>query len=223
AQFAGSGLTRAVLRGGTWAGAVTPGDTVAQAVEGSRRGERSLVYCYTPDLDLTGHVRGVGSEAWHSQLRLVDRFAEELATALPAGTTLLVTADHGMVDVADDDRVDFDSTPALQDGVAALAGEPRARHVHVRPSAQDDVQAAWVGLLGDRMWVGPGEQALAAGLLGPVVTPEARRRVGDVVAVATGPVAVVRRRVEPMFSGLRGQHGALTDDELLVPLLRAEA
>ena len=223
AQFAGSGLTRAVLRGGRWAGAVTPGDTVAQAVEGSRRGRRSLVYCYTPDLDLTGHVRGVDSEAWLSQLRLVDRFAEELATALPAGTTLLVTADHGMVDVADGDRVDADSTPELLDGVVALAGEPRARHVHVRPGAQDDVRAAWTRLLGDRMWVGSAEQALDAGLMGPTVTAEARRRVGDVVAIATGPVAVVRRTVEPVFARLLGQHGALTDDELLVPLLRAEA
>ena len=218
-QFEGSGLTRAVLRGGAYRGSVSPGDAVATAVARSRAGRRSLVYCYTPDLDLTGHVRGVDSEAWRSQLRLVDGFAEELAARLPSDAVLHVTADHGMVDVPDEARVDFDTTPELQEGVHAVAGEPRARHVHTVPGATADVLARWRAVLGERMWVATREQAVAAGLLGPVVSTAARARVGDVVAVATGEVAVVRRSVEPFFSSLLGQHGALTDDELRVPLL----
>ena len=219
ASFDGSGLTRAVLRGGSPRGSITPGDAVALAVEASRLGTRSLVYCYTPDLDLTGHVRGVASDAWHEQLAVVDRFAEQLAARLPAGTVLHVTADHGMVDVADDARVDADASPVLREGVRALAGEPRARHVHAEPGAQADVLARWRAELGDRMQVLSRDEVVAAGLLGPVVTPAALARTGDVVAIATGDVAVVRRRAEPRFSALRGQHGALTDDELLVPLL----
>ena len=218
AQFEGSGLTRAVLRGGRYRGAVTPGDAVAHAVAGSRLGDRSLVYCYTPDLDLTGHARGTDSDAWLSQLVLVDRYAEELAARLPRGTVLFVTADHGMVDVDEQDRVDFDASPLLQQGVRALAGEPRARHVHAEPGAAEDVLAIWRAELGNRMWVGPRAAAVAAGLFGPVVTTAAAARIGDVVAVATGEVAVVRQQAEPLMSRLRGQHGALTDDELLVPL-----
>ena len=222
AQFEGSGLTRAVLRGGRYRGAVTPGDAIATAVDGSRRGTRSLVYCYTPDLDLTGHVRGVDSDAWRAQLRLADRFAEELAARLPAGTALHVTADHGMVDVPDEAKVDADDVEnGLMEGVLALAGEPRARHVHAVPGASAEVLARWRQLLGDRMWVGTGADAVGLGLLGPVVSPAARARTGDVVAIATRDVAVVRREVEPFFSALLGQHGALTPDELLVPLLTA--
>lgn len=219
AQFEGSGLTRAVLRGGRYRGSVTPGDAIATAVEGSRQSSRSLVYCYTPDLDLTGHVRGVDSDAWRVQLRLVDRFAEELAARLPAGTILHVTADHGMVDVPDEARVDADASPALMEGVLALAGEPRARHVHALPGAAADVLARWQAELGDRMWVASRADAVAAGLLGPTVSPAALARTGDVVAVSTGDVSVVRREREPFFSALLGQHGAMTPDELLVPLL----
>ncbi len=219
AVFEGSGLTRAVLRGGTYRGTLTPGDVVATAVDGSGRGTRSLVYCYTPDLDLTGHVRGVDSEAWRSQLRLVDRFAEELAGRLPAGTVLHVTADHGMVDVPDSAKVDVDSSDVLREGVRALAGEPRARHVHALPGAEGEVLARWQAELGDRMWVGSREDATRAGLLGPVVTDASRARTGDVVAVATTEVAVVQWQAEPRSSALVGQHGALTDDERLVPLL----
>ena len=222
ARFEGSGLTRAVLRGGTYTGTVTAGDTVAQAVAGAGRGERSLVYCYTPDLDLTGHVRGVDSDAWRDQLRLVDALVGLLVERLPAGTRLLVTADHGMVDVEDAAKVDVDASPALLDGVVTLAGEPRARHVHVRPGATGDVLAAWEAELGDRMWVGTRAQAIGLGLLGPVVTAAASARTGDVVAIATGDVAVVRRSAEPGMSRLRGQHGALTPDELAVPLLSVD-
>jgi hypothetical protein len=222
ARFEGSGLTRAVLRGGTYAGAVTPGDTIAQAVAGASVSPRSLVYCYTPDLDTTGHVRGVDSDAWREQLRLVDAFVAQLADRLPTGTRLLVTADHGMVDVAHAEQVDVDALPELQDGVRALAGEPRARHVHVERGARDDVLARWQAVLGDRMWVATREEVLAAGLLGPVVTDAARARTGDVVAVATSPVAVVRRTTEPGAARLLGHHGALTPDELAVPLLQLE-
>ena len=219
AHFEGSGLTRAVLRGGRFRGAVTPGDAIAHAVEGSRGPGRSLVYCYTPDLDLTGHVRGVDSQAWVEQLSLVDRYAEQLAARLPRGTHLLVTADHGMVDVDAQDRVDVDASDVLQAGVLALAGEPRARHVHAEPGAAGDVLATWSAELGDRMWVGSRDDAVAAGLFGPRVSEAARRRIGDVVAIATSSIAVVQQTTSPMMSNLRGQHGALTDDELLVPLL----
>ena len=219
AVFEGSGLTRAVLRGGSYRGALSPGDTVAQAVAGSRLGTRSLVYCYTPDLDLTGHVRGVDSEAWRSQLRLVDRFAEELAARLPGGTVLHVTADHGMVDVPLEAKVDLDASEVLREGVRALAGEPRARHVHVHAGAEAEVLARWSAELGDRMWVGSRDDAVRAGLFGPTVSPAAYARIGDVVAVATGDVALVRWETETRFSALIGQHGALTDDELRVPLL----
>ena len=52
------------------------------------------------------------------------------------------------------------------------------------------------------------------------MTAQALSRTGDVVAVATSPVAVVRRRGEAQVAALVGQHGALTDDERGVPLLQ---
>ena len=219
AHFDGSGLTRAVLRGGRYDGVVTLGDTVARVAVAADRGNRSLVYCYTGDLDLIGHVRGADTPAWREQLRLVDGFAERLAASLPPDATLLVTADHGMVTVPDEAKVDFDSSRALSDGVAELAGEARARHVHVRPGAAADVLAAWAAELGDDWWVLTRDEVVEAGLLGPQVSSAARQRTGDVVAIARGTGAVVRRRVESRLSALPGQHGALTDDELLVPLL----
>jgi hypothetical protein len=215
-----SGLTQAALRGGTFHGSLTPGDVISLVSVASRLGERALVYAYLPELDLIGHVRGPTADAWRAQLRLVDVFAEQLAMILPPGAALLITADHGMTTVPDDDKIDYDATDELRDGVLALAGEPRVRYVHAHQGAARDVMASWRELLGHRMWVLTRDEAIAAGWFGPRVDQPARERIGDVVAVAHGSTAVVRRKVEPRVAALVGHHGALTEDEVLVPLLQ---
>jgi len=222
-DYDGTGLTRAVFRGGGYTGTATAGDGVAIAADMADRGHRSLVYAYISELDFIGHVRGPGSDAWVAQLQLVDRHVESLASRLPAGTTLLVTADHGMVALDQDAAIDADADGSpLMTGVTTLAGEPRMRHVHARPGAEADVLATWRSVLGDRAWVISGDEAVRAGLFGPIVTPLARKRIGDVLAIAKGGFGVVRRRRESLASSLAGHHGALTDEDLLIPLLSAQ-
>jgi hypothetical protein len=222
-NFEGTGLTRAVFRGGGYTGTTTAGDAVAIAADMADRGHRSLVYAYISELDLVGHVRGPGTEAWVAQLELVDRHVEALASRLPAGTSLYVTADHGMAALAQDEVLDADADGSpLRDGVHVLAGEPRMRHVHARPGAAGDVLSTWRSVVGERAWVLTGDEAVAAGLFGPVVTPLARQRIGDVLAIARGGFGVVQRRRESLSSALPGHHGALTDEELLVPLLSTQ-
>ncbi|QRP43322.1 alkaline phosphatase family protein [Amycolatopsis sp. FDAARGOS 1241] len=213
-----SGLTRAALRGGEFRGVHAFGDLVS-AVGAALAEPRSLCYAYHADLDLLGHVHGPGSEPWCFQLSFVDRLVEAIAGTLPAGSALVVTADHGMVTVGE--RVDFDTTPALQAGVRTVGGEARARHVYASDGAAPDVLAAWRETLGERAWVLGRDEAVAAGWFGPRVNAEVLPRIGDVVAAARGTAAVVRTEAEPRLSRMTGQHGSVTDEELVVPLLIA--
>lgn len=185
--------------------------------------DRTLAYCYYGDLDGTGHRFGVGSEAWRLQLAHVDTLVEQVATRLPAGAMLLVTADHGMVDVPQTSRYDADVLPALSDGVAVMGGEGRARHVYARPGAEADVLAAWRETLGADFTVRSRDQAVAAGWFGPDVADWVRPRIGDVVAAAADTAAVVATEREPLESSLVGMHGSLTPAEQLVPLLELRA
>ena len=129
---------------------------------------------------------------------------------------LAVTGDHGMVAMAE--PVDYDDQPSLREGVALLAGEPRVRYLHVRPGALDDVRAAWTEVLGEGFWIGTREQIVDSGSLGADVPTVVADRIGDLVVVATSNRGVVRRRAEPVLSGLIGQHGSWTDAERLVAL-----
>jgi predicted AlkP superfamily pyrophosphatase or phosphodiesterase len=179
---------------------------------------RALALVYTGDLDATGHVWGCTSPAWRFQLGHVDRLAEQLAGALPSGTTLYVTADHGMVDVPPGQRIDADTVTELRAGVALLGGEARARHVYAQPGAEADVLATWRSVLGDSAWVVSRDEAVDAGWFGPVDSRTAAR-IGDVVAAARARSAVVATQTEPRESALVGMHGSLTPAEQRVPLL----
>ncbi|MCW2705228.1 MAG: Type phosphodiesterase/nucleotide pyrophosphatase, partial [Blastococcus sp.] len=218
--YAGSGLTRAVYRGATYTGAVSHGDLCALSLRSLAATPRALVYGYIPELDLTGHVRGVDSPSWRAQLGLIDRVVEQLLAGLPDDAALLVTADHGMLDVPGETRVDLDQDPALADGVRVLAGEPRARYVHVEPGAEDDVLFRWREVLGDRAWVASRDEAVASGVFGPVDDALAAR-IGDVVALARGSWALVTPEHEAGPSRLAAYHGSLTATELAIPLLVA--
>ena len=123
----------------------------------------------------------------------MDKLAEQLASVLPSGTLLYVTADHGMLDISQAHRVDVDALADLRKGVALLGGEPRARHVYAEPGAADDVLAAWRDVLGERALVVSRDEAINGGWFGPV-EPGVADRIGDVVAAAAGAPASSRRR-----------------------------
>jgi len=216
-----SGLSRMALRGGRFAGAPTWGTLVDGVVEALR--EPGFVYAYVSELDTTGHTLGPSSPGWRAQLALVDQLVATLAEQLPAGSTLVVTGDHGMVTTTEEDHVSLDRRPDLLAGVRAIGGEPRARYVYARPGAAGDVLAAWREALGEHAWVISTEQAVADGWFGPKVTEQAIPRMGDVIAAARGTSVLVRPDVEPRLSIMRGHHGSLTPAEQLIPLIQISA
>lgn len=218
-QFTGSGLTRAVLRGGRYVGVHALGDLAACVRSAVADG--GFCYGYHSELDLLGHVYGPGSQAWRMQLRHVDRLVESIVEGLPPGGLLAVVADHGMVTIDASRAIDIDASEELLDGVTAIGGEPRARYVYAADGAADAVLEAWREILADVAWVVSRDEAIAAGWFGDSVNAEARYRIGDVVAAARGDAGMMRRQTETLLSSLIGQHGSLTTAEQRVPLLLA--
>jgi hypothetical protein len=217
-HFDGSGLSNAAMRGAEYLPAGTLGALVSRAAAALAGQTPALALVYYGDLDATGHVLGCSSDAWLYQLAHVDKLAEQLASALPHGTVLHVTSDHGMIDVPDADRIDVDALPELRSGVALLGGEARARHIYCEPGAAADVIAAWRGVLRERAWVASRDQAVADGWFGEV-NDAFLDRIGDVVVAPCGPWAVIASKAEPRESAMVGLHGSLTQSDQLVPLL----
>jgi hypothetical protein len=218
-RFADTGLTRSVFRGASFAGADQGDERAVRALELLENGDRELVYLYYRDLDFTGHHSGVDSDGWREQLAYVDSLVRWLAERLPPDCALYVTADHGMIDIPDDRKIDVDTDWELRAGVALLGGEARARHVYAQPGAARDVLAIWSERLEGQAEVRSRERAIAEGWFGSEVEDSIAARIGDVVVAARSDWAITASKRETIESKLVGMHGSMTAAEQLIPLL----
>jgi hypothetical protein len=225
ARYRDSGFTRAVLRGARYvaAGSLAERLRVAVAVGGARDAT-SITYVYAPELDMAGHAHGWQSPQWTHALESLDSALTGVLGALGPDQGLLVTADHGMIDVPAHAHILFDTAPELLIGVRHVAGEPRCLQLHLDPTLSSTERAKvllrWHESEGHRAWVLSREDAIAAGWFGDVDV-EVEARIGDIIVAARKAIAYYDSR-DPDKHGRRmvGQHGSWSDEELRVPLLR---
>lgn len=223
-KFADSAMTRAALRGGSFIPATSGHAKTAAAAEAMAKSPRMLMYMYFNELDRAGHRYGFQSPQWEHELEELDSAMRRLSTQLPARTQLLVTADHGMVDVAESRRYDYAANPRLISGVRHTAGEPRMVHLYLESDATESTRerllAAWRETHGHEAWVLTREEAVKRGYFGPALDSGVAARIGDVLIAAQEPVAFYdTRRVRAAALDVVGQHGSITRAEREIPLL----
>lgn len=221
--FEGSGLTASALRGPTFVSALSLSERVELAVSLLRQSQRVLVYLYWGDVDKVGHERGVASQAWLAELEAADLAARTLAARLPQDAMLVVTADHGMVDIPRANRVDIGAPDplarALGQGVRLMGGEPRAPMLYTEPGRAHAVRDRWAAEFGDDAVVLLRDEAIAAGWFGPV-REQVLPRIGDVLVAFTAERTVYDSRVlPPRLADLIGMHGSITEVERRIPFL----
>jgi hypothetical protein len=225
ARYRDTGFTRAVLRGANYLAAETIADRVETALALlANRGQKNLIYLYLPELDKIGHSRGSQSTQWTTQLEAIDTAIREFSIRLGKNDGLLLTADHGVLDVPARSHVLFDRTPELIDGIRFVAGEPRCLQLHFEKDAsaalRDRVTQVWRSLEGERSWIATREEAITAGWFGTVL-PEVAPRIGDLLIAARKNIAYYDSRASTSRArAMVGQHGSWSPSELQVPLLR---
>ncbi|HEY3339644.1 MAG TPA: nucleotide pyrophosphatase/phosphodiesterase family protein [Propionicimonas sp.] len=220
AHFAGSGLTTAALRGPSFLPVMDERNKrrrVELAVQACAAGERTLSYFYERQLDHAGHVHGLGSPQWLAELAAADALVGSLRAALPDDVSLVITGDHGMVNVPKDRRLLIEDEPDLMVEVTAFAGEGRFRQLMT--PVPDAVASRWQDRLGAGAWVRTRTEAIAEGWFGDV-SPRLADRFGDVLVAMADDGAVLSHTL-PRELDLVGMHGSLTPAELAVPLLVA--
>ena len=186
----------------------------------------ALVYVYLPELDTIGHAQGWESDAWIAGLERVDASVRRLAERSDPGTGIIVTADHGMVDVPAHRQVLLGDGDALLDEVDLVAGEPRLLQLYTDRGEAAALRIAerWRAAEGERSWVMTRDEAVAAALYGPRVEADVLPRIGDVLVAARAAIAYYDDRLaDKKAQRMVGQHGSLTDQERTVPLIRLGA
>jgi predicted AlkP superfamily pyrophosphatase or phosphodiesterase len=213
AELCSTAFSEAHLRGSVPIGWRAASSLAIEVAEQLRAGE-SVVYGYYGYIDKIAHERGFG-EYYDAELRTADRLVADVLEILPPGAALLITADHGQVEVGD--RV-IRPTADLLSHVALQSGEGRFRWLHAKRGAADDLLMAAAEEFGDTGWVRTRDQLIDDGWFGPTVPPEVANRLGDVAVVAFQPVSYDDPDDRGPFE-LVCRHGSLTSAEVYVPLL----
>mgnify|MGYP002141965724 CR=1 FL=1 len=221
AEYSNSGFTQATMPEVNYIaakGISQSFDAASKLLVGS---QPSLTYLYVPYLDQCAHQYGWQSPKWSELLEELDSSMRQLSLGLRKGQGVLLTADHGVVDIPFANHIYLDEIPELAGQLEFVGGDTRAPMLYLKsPEAQSSVQEALERRLNSVAWVLSREQLLDAGWYGPM-SDDVAARLGDITIVAKSNVVFYERNFASAKSlKMVGHHGAMSSEELQIPLIR---
>ena len=184
---------------------------------------RDLYVLYWGGIDSTIHNRGVRGGFWEEQFQAVSRacenqFLSQLTPREREGTLLIMMADHGFVDAPEEMAHDTEEDPVLRrELLLPYAGESRAAYLYCFGGDNEESLQAIQGALGQDYIVRRSREVIRAGLFGgSPPAPESLPRLGHFHVISRGQHYLDHRKLRLK---IRGRHGGLTPDEMLVPWL----
>ena len=211
-EFRNSGFTEAHLRNTNYEGYFLSSNIthhIARCLEQDSR----LVYAYYDGIDKVGHIHGTG-HFYDAEIALVDYLIGKIYKMLPSGTALIVTSDHGMVDVGDSV---IEINDSLMQRINTISGEARFLWFHPARGNHESLLRDLQDLYGNCAWVRTKDQILDEGWFGRQISDQAKERLGEIALLARDPVAFLDK--ENPGPKLVGRHGSLTETEVYVPLI----
>ena len=221
-----SGAYAGWSRGGT---SITPYRSFSHARELLARLYRrtagpTYTYLYLLTVDKACHAHGVASEEVANEVARVDRLLGRIREAIPQRVRMVVSADHGLVDVLPERHfVIRDQDPIARHLIAGQTGEATTPVFHLREGADEAFREEFSRHEASRYFsLHEPEELGRRGFYGPVgLSNAARSHLGDYVGVSTEPalleyVPTGRSPVDHI-----GVHGGLRPAEMQVPLILA--
>jgi hypothetical protein len=193
-------------------------------------------FVHLETLDTISHEYGPESEEYVAELQTIsyllqNELVEKISPQAAKETLLLMTADHGGVQVNLDKAVylGLDSDPLInaQTGLdhkkILPTGSPRDVFLHIKDQKLQQTKQALQTEIGDKAQILETKQAADCGLFGLGKTSEAfLERTGNLLIVPYGRETVWFEHRSGRRINLLGQHGGLHPDEMLVPFAAAK-
>ena len=213
-----SGFTGATMRTAIYHGQ----NSIAERFETARKlladPEPKVIYLYIPELDQIAHALGSESMDWLNQLEEVDALAAELIRQLPKHAGVVLTADHGVIDIKPEAHIYLDELLPI-DQVEFVGGDTRAPFIYLKPSVDSaEVRRRLEDAYGSLAFIVSTEDLIAAGYW--VHAQKSVETYPDLVLIARKEVAFYHKAFAKKKSlEMVGHHGALTTQEMSIPLI----
>lgn len=221
-EYQQSGFTMATMRSAKYLPARTIADRFAAAERLLRDQSKALAYLYIPELDQAAHAYGTSSPRWLELIEELDSQVRQFTARLPKNTGVLLTADHGIVDVQHHRQRYLDESALNNYSVRLVGGDPRVVYIYFdgepekRVAEAAEVLKTWIG---DDAWVLNRKQLVEHFFA--AATPQAVDRLPDLAMLCRTDIAIYHRGFAKAKSmQMIGQHGSISAKELNVPLLK---
>ena len=181
----------------------------------------SLTYLYLPMFDAAVHENGTGHAESRDWLLAIDNGIRELSERIAGKARLVISADHGMVDVPEEKRFVLSEDAPLFDHLRCVpSGEPRVPIFHVNPGYEEQFRREFSVKFKDYFILLTPDEVEQMHLMGPHgLSTTMRERLGTFVGAAIQPTALhVNLKDHPAHLHV-GYHGGLSSQEMSIPLI----
>jgi len=186
--------------------------------------KKKYIYAYWPHLDGTCHFNGPKSKEAKKHFLMIDRDIKKLAKSLEkSNTTLIVTADHGFVDVPKNKYIELGDHPKFLDTLSVLpSGDIRVKYCFVRLNKEKEFLSYVKKNFNKFCTVHKSTDLVKDGWFGKFKPhPHFFDRVGDYTLIMKENY-VFRDPLLNKAMFLKGHHSGVSEDEMFVPLIKFE-
>ncbi len=186
----------------------------------ARKG-RKFVYAYWPDIDSLAHKYGTSDKRVERHLKQLDRRFRSLYRSLEPGTTIVITADHGLINIEPSKRIFLRDHPKLEECLSMpLSGEHRAAYCYVHPSKARQFEKYVRTEFKNKCSLHRSESLVKKGYFGLFSANEKlNSRIGDYVLIMKGNYVMDDFVCGEKMKNPVGVHGGVSDEEMYVPLI----
>jgi hypothetical protein len=188
--------------------------------------ERIYINAYWGQLDGLTHRLGTNSEKTIAHLKLLDRKIKKIAKLLEdTNTTIIITSDHGLIDTKNRGKViRLEKHPKLKECLTLpFCGDPRLVHCYVRPEKARQFEKYIKEKLRHACEIRKSKELLDKNYFG-LFRPNKKLidRIGDYILIMKENYIMRDCVLEDTAGDFIGNHGGVSREEMLVPLIVIE-
>lgn len=185
---------------------------------------QNYLHAYYPTLDSLAHQFGIASpEVAACFAKLDAAFGELLSQLAGSDTAVLVSADHGFIDIPAHRRLDLADFPELAETlVLPLCGERRAAWCYVHPERTWQFEKCVAEQLADMAWLYRSDELISRNWFGRgPAHPRLAQRIGDYALIMKDDWTLADALPGEKVHTMIGVHGGVSPAEMAVPLVFA--
>ncbi len=184
--------------------------------------KRKYIYAYWPMFDYYCHREGPKGRTPLQHFKELNKKVENLIKSLKGtNTSLIITSDHGFVDVPSNKLLNLDDHPKLKEClVMPFCGDSRVVYCYVKPSRMKQFKNYVNKKLRHACWLYKSEDLIKKNFFGLFKPhPRLHERIGDYTLIMKENYVFKDQLIHQLPHKMKGNHSGVSKEEMYVPLI----